>query len=529
MTELFGTQQMEKISLMLLGWAYRKTGSRSEAEELAQEVWLQVYEAAHKAEPIRQPEHFLWKIAHHVWCRRLRKATYFCCVPVEELPLVSQEPDAAHQTAEEAEKVYFLQKMRKSVMELSRLQREMMIRFYLEHQSQQEIAEQLGVSVSTVKWHLFDTRRKLKEDLNNMTSSEFVYRPGKLNMAICGEADSFETISAVGTSMSKQNLCLLCYHEAKTAQELVKTLGLPMAYVEDDLEWLVKNELMKQQGNTFRTAFLIENEEDRQKYLAVYQNMKAEISDAMVNGLLEAEEKIRSIGFQGHDQPMEKLLWLLIYQLSSRIRGIDEEEDFPVRPDGGRYYALGYDVRLCENKLVDTEGWMINGPMNMDRFTWFGLHTFGHAEPEKLFGVPSWNRRKQTLMKMLNEEKALSQLDDEQREAAAELVEKGFLRMEGEKLAPAFCVFTREQFRTLVDMVFRPIEERIEERLKKLDQQLYEICQKNVPEGVAKLAYRMARYELSSITTLFAFRDGKLYVPKDVQDGAFLTLMYERP
>lgn len=529
MTELFSAQQMEEISLMLLGWAYRKTGSRTEAEELAQEVWLQVYEAAHKAEEIRQPEHLLWKIAHHVWCRRLRKTACFCCVPVEELPLVSQEPDVAHQTAEDAEKAFFLQKMRKSIMELSRLQREMMIRFYLEHQSQQEIAEKLGVSVSTVKWHLFDSRRKLKEEMNQMTNSEFVYRPGKLNMAICGEADSFETISAVGTSMSKQNLCLLCYHEAKTAQELVKTLGLPMAYVEDDLEWLVKNELMKKEGNAFRTTFLIESEADRQKFLAVYWNMKAEISDGMVNGLLEAEDKIRAIGFHGCDQPMEKLLWLLIYQLSSRIRGIDEEEDFPIRPDGGRYYALGFDVRPCENKLVDTEGWMVNGPMNMDGFTWFGLHTFGHAEPEKLFGVHSWNRRKQTLMKVLNEEKALSQLDDEQREEAAELVEKGFLRMEGEQLAPNFCVFTREQFSVLMDKVFRPIEERIEDQLKNLDQQLYEICQKNVPEGVTKLAYRMARYELGSIITLFAFRSGKLYVPKDVQDGAFLTLMYERP
>lgn len=529
MTELFSAEQVEEISLMLLKWAYRKTGSRTEAEELAQEVWLQLYEAAHREEPIRQPQHLLWKIAHHVWCRRLRKAAYFRCLPADELPLASQEPDVAHQTAEEAEKAYFLQKMRKRLMELNHLQREMMIRFYLENQSQQEIAHALSVSVSTVKWHLFDTRRKLKEDLSDMTNGDFVYRPGKLQLAICGECDNYETLAALGSSMSKQNICILCYREAKTAEELSKTLGLPMAYVEDDLDFMIRHELMKKEGNAFRTDFLIESQEDRQAYCSIYFKMKTELSDVMVKGLLDAEEKIRSIGFLGSDQPMEKLLWLFIYQLSSRIRGIHEEEDFPLHPDGGRYYLLGYDTRPCEHKAVNMDGWMINGPMYMDGFTWFGLQCFGHGVPEKLFGEHAWERKKKTLATVLNEEKTLPMLGDEQRDDVAELVEKGFLRMEGEKLVPAFCVFTKEQYSKLLETVFQPIEKQIEESLHRLDQQLEALCRKNVPSIAFKQAYRMARYELSVMTTFFACEDGYLYVPGDVEDGEMLTLMYERP
>ena len=42
MTELFTEQQLEAHSLALLRWAYGKTGSRSAAEDLAQEIWMQL-------------------------------------------------------------------------------------------------------------------------------------------------------------------------------------------------------------------------------------------------------------------------------------------------------------------------------------------------------------------------------------------------------------------------------------------------------------------------------------------------------
>ena len=64
---------VEEYSLPLLKWALNKTGSRAEAEDLTQEVWLQFFSAVKKEDksgrPIQQPEHLLWKIARHVWCK----------------------------------------------------------------------------------------------------------------------------------------------------------------------------------------------------------------------------------------------------------------------------------------------------------------------------------------------------------------------------------------------------------------------------------------------------------------------------
>ena len=53
----------------ILNWAVRKTGRRADGEDLAQEVLLQVFLAL-RGQQLRSPEHFVWKVAHHVWCNR---------------------------------------------------------------------------------------------------------------------------------------------------------------------------------------------------------------------------------------------------------------------------------------------------------------------------------------------------------------------------------------------------------------------------------------------------------------------------
>jgi len=75
----------EKISddyyMLLLNWAYKKTGNRSDAEDLAQEVLTQVFCSAQKERHIEKLDNFIWKIAHFVWCNYLKKSvTLRACV-----------------------------------------------------------------------------------------------------------------------------------------------------------------------------------------------------------------------------------------------------------------------------------------------------------------------------------------------------------------------------------------------------------------------------------------------------------------
>ena len=66
-------EMVDRYASPLLSWAYRKTGSSLEAQDLSQEVLLQVTAAVRRetdrGHAVEQPEHLLWKVAHYVWCR----------------------------------------------------------------------------------------------------------------------------------------------------------------------------------------------------------------------------------------------------------------------------------------------------------------------------------------------------------------------------------------------------------------------------------------------------------------------------
>lgn len=368
-----------------------------------------------------------------------------------------------------------------------------------------------------------------------MENNEFVYRPHKLHLYISGEANHFSTINIVNASLSKQNICIACYEKAQTAEKLSRMLGIPMEYVDSDLQWLVENELLMKKGNTYRTAFLIENRDQEQMCHEVYLKLKSELSDVIVNGLMEAEEKIRAIGFHGSDFPMNKLLWLLIYRFADGLVPEDKDAEPPIRADGGRYHVRGFDKEPPERMVLDTSEWSWNGAMNcLSGYHWFGMERFGNAEPVKLFGYASgeWKRMQDMLLRVVEGTVQIDQLDKEERFDLSKLIEKNFVKMEERKPAANFCTFTSEEYRKLKVQVFWPLARKLEKARLKLNESLVTLCSRQVPEHLSHLrptAVKMAQYQLSFLTTFFAYQDGYLYIPKNEKDGAMLTLMHIRP
>jgi DNA-directed RNA polymerase specialized sigma24 family protein len=51
----------DEYSAKILNWAVKKTGSRPDGEDLAQEVLLQVFSAVLRQDRIEKLERFIWK------------------------------------------------------------------------------------------------------------------------------------------------------------------------------------------------------------------------------------------------------------------------------------------------------------------------------------------------------------------------------------------------------------------------------------------------------------------------------------
>lgn len=555
----------KEYSLSLLNWAYRKLGDRSKAEDLAQEALLQIFAAVKKAcdegKMIESEERLVWKIAHYVWCHYLRQKTYLDKLVFMEAPEVEDESDFVREFADAQEREELKCALRKYIARLDFLQREILISFYLDHCLQSEIAERLKISVGMVKWHLFETRKKLRKELEFVMETgkdqDYVYRPRRLKMGICGQAVAQLDTEKIKESLIRQNICIACYEEPKNLDEMAGMLGIPKAYLEFDLRWLVEKEFITEKEGRYSTNFLISTKEEQFGYYEIYYKLRKELSARIIDELCAAEGKLREIGFYGSDAPMEKLLWLLIYRFENYFRQKKENwvgsANAPIRPDGGRYFPLGFvheeagvkaqiadfvkrlkaqDLGGEPGKFIeDVFNWSYNGSMNSDNFYWFGLYDFGVSEIEHMMDgfTPYWEHLHFMLCTILHSDFDISWIGEDKKDQLVQLVEKGFVRIEGNKALPNFVIFTEAQYERLTNEIFEPLTQKLETVYNKLEAELERYYTAYIPAHLAEyreLKVKGALGDMAWITTILAFEDGKLLVPENRLEREFLTLMY---
>ncbi len=520
---------VDEYSLPLLKWARGKTGSPAAAEELTQEVWMQFFSAVRRegsvGNAIAQPEHLLWKVARYVWLKSLRQK--------QPLPLMADVPDPedfSARLAENAEDARLRTWVHQQVVNLNRLQREIFILYYVDRVPTREIARRLGVKESTLRWHLSDTRRKIKEEAKHMTPAEFVYRPRKLHLGINGQAVSQLDTTRINNNLLMQNILLACYNQGRTAAELAEMLGVARPYIEHDIDWLVEREFLAAEKGRYFTTFMISTCTQETAIYRVYEARKPALSGAICQYMFDHEEAIRRIGFIGCDKPMNKLLWTLIYLFTRNLSLPSQTPLPPFRPDGGRYWPLGFD-RSDFDPNSPRANFAYNGAMSGYGFYWFGLHDFGRSEIEDMMDAwkPEYLRLQTLLKKLIHAGFDPSCVTEEEKFTLAQLIEKGFLFMEDDRLTPNFLIFTGEQHDALRREIFAPLAAALWPELESLARDLHELSLSNLPphlKHLAPLAEAMAQHDVAYMTELLAFRDGTLYQPADKRDGEFLTLAY---
>ena len=521
----------EEWAARVLRWARGKTRTTQEAEDLAQSVLMQWLRAVRAQEErgacVAEPEHLLWRIARFVWCKSLRPGTYYRCEPLSEKLSAGETPEeSAERQDEQRRQTAFV---RRQIMRLSRIQRETLVWYYLENRTTADIARRLRVSENTVRWHLSDSRKKIREADGKMTSTEFVYCPKKLHVAINGEAYDDRLTREVLDNLLHQNILLRCYAQGQTAQELCDELGVARPYIEDAVNVLLRDELLTADGGRVRTNFIITSGAQEEARLAVYDAHKDELSREIVRQLMAHEQEIRAIGFIGCDVPMPRLLWWLIYRCTAALPNPAEMPPRPYHADGGAYHLMGF-AREPENRHY--LAWDYNGPMYNDGFRWFGLQHFGNSPVQDLFELnqPHMGKLCALLIRLIQADFDPSCVTADEQELLAELLARGFLRKADGSIKPNFCVLTREQVQRLRQEVFLPIVEAVQPAWTRVCNELRTLCKASVPkhlQALADLPLHMAALAAGYMTEQIAYAYGALEKPETPEDAAMWTLVYE--
>jgi len=281
-------QDAEKIITEYLkpvyGFALKHCSIIQDAEDLSQDIILKAFRALLHKDDIGNADKFIWTVAHNALCNYYRSnSRSAACVPIDELSEVLADPDALLGDDENREA---LERLRLEIAYLSRLQRRIVIAYYFENRKQADIADELGIPLGTVKWHLFEAKKELKRGIGTMRkTSELKFNPIKFSSYGINGSSGFKSPDTFFHSILSQNICYCVRNKAKTVGEIADDLGVSPVYVESEADFLEKYGFLKMQKDKYIVNFIIS--EPTEELLVMQNGMYRSAAKLFVNELYD--------------------------------------------------------------------------------------------------------------------------------------------------------------------------------------------------------------------------------------------------
>lgn len=466
-------------------------------------------------------------------------------MPLEE---IAELPDASAPEADDSGEA--LERLQYEIAYLSKLQRRIVIAYYYENRKQTEIASELGISPGTVKWHLFEARKKLKRGMDMIRkSSELKFNPIHFERyGFAGSVGKNGFCREILRSALSQNVLYSVWQEGKTISEIADELGVSPVYVESEAEYLEENGFLLRQGVRYLCNILIEepSEEFCRMQEELYQKAAGLFANELYEELLRSELlENGSILGGGLDETAENkgkpdrnfILWTLVPYIAAcsdeEKKRISFEEVASLRPDGG--------INICSASVRRTE---VGPPMyaeSMEQFCgpcWNGL-----SDRITLWIIDSeWSERRITESYQEIAQRDLSLLERHfdgeflSKEEYAYLAEQGYLEIRkgaGEEcrtVLQALCIRDEAVKEQLLS-----IGRRIRERHRKEFEAWKETYCRTVLSETPKHLQKMQSYQLQGILGSDGWfilhcmkalvNQGKLKVPEEEQKRSLTTLL----
>lgn len=340
-----------KYAKKIFGFAYAKTHNSYDAEDLSQEILLQILNKKTDFSDVENMDAYIYRICCYTWSNYLRKnKPEWNMINCSE-EIISSIPSDENIEQDLIDRNLF-DKLRQEIMYLSRTRRDITIMYYYENKSGDEIAKILGIPSSTVRWHMSETKTILKERIE-MTDTNMIYKPVRLNVGINGQGDCRD-MNGLTSDLIMQNICVICRENPLSIEEIARTLGISTFYLDEKIEKLLYMDFIRQVGsNKYQTNFFIEDAEYQLANLKFsYENVMS-IALPLYNIAKSILPGYRASGLLEGEFSDNSLMYSLLMQLAldcyndiearaDKITGLSWT--YPRRKDGSRYFVAA-DIR----------------------------------------------------------------------------------------------------------------------------------------------------------------------------------------
>lgn len=352
--------------------------------------------------------------------------------------------------------------------------------YYIDGNSVREIAERFSLSESMVKYLLFQSRKRIREGIGmDMESGRLSYDPVDLTLFFWGGKCVYYDIFK--ENRLRQNIVMACYYEKQTEEQLSLQLGVPTAYLEDELKKLLEYDLITKKGPGYRSNIVIVTAKELEAIDRYSGNDLVKTADgikAFVDGYMD---EFRRMACWGGGMPLNSLKWTLVSLILRRayvdLMQSEAKPDYPADCFGDR----------CVRFLMETAK---NDP--------YFVGVSAHCSKDGtvcLWDVPLNGEPLHPLISPVRAEMLLSLPDaqpasDGERLVCAELLEMGLARKEGQRILPAFPFLNGEQSALVNDMILPAARNICDGALKRIDG-VSRIMREHAPEHLADYAGKL--------------------------------------
>lgn len=497
----------------IYGYAFARLYDKDKVEDLAAEIVCEILASAPKLKSEEAFWAFAWKIAENTFRKFIKREEIKR--KVEQLP---DEPDIGVYAAspekecieEETrnERIYLL---RRELSLLTKTHREVCVAYYVDNKSCSEIAREQNISVEMVKYHLFKTRKLLKEGIG-MTRElgEKSYNPGTFRLDFWGDRNKYATLferKLPGAIM------LAAYDVPMTANELSIELGVAMPYLEDELQTLEAAGVLMKVGAKYQTNLVIITDAYEKDFVRktshVYEDTANEIFDKAVALL----PQIRRLEFRGNNYDDNRLLFMALNM--AMVKGYQTAHErmpsvtAPKLPLGGCGWIFGYDNDYVNHHFIGVtmETW------NKAGTAWFSAENYIAIRACQVYDHSKFCEKAEAMCAaILNEE------PDKSNETLPWLIEHGFVRCTDGRLSANYPVFSAAVYEQLLHLL-TPISELVAECVIEITDKAARILTDVAPAAVKGQCATIARIHHGLDVMAFLMESlidsGKLIVPTE--------------
>ena len=465
--------KMTDTAKSILSYCMARTSNHFEAEDLAQDIIVEIYKSADNIRNADAFYGFMWAVAGNVykqWCKK--KAKNKECEITDDLFNVAELLD------DERDDLHLL---RRELALLTEKYRKAVVLYYIENKSCSEISNHLAISESMVKYLLFKSRQILKEGITmERTYGEQSYNPKELSILYWGNGKN--TYNSVYENKISQNILFACYNDKLTAEGISIELGVAVPYIEDILKQLVECDALGLDGRKYYTNIVIFTSDCAVEVANKTKEFRNNISDALseiiTNGKLSNSEAWLTVCCILHKAIFENLQSKVKIELSENKFGENcivwaVEKSI----DSMRNKGFEFGVSNTENE-------------NGDRVQFFDFTINGDMVHHSFYSSKSFTSV------FIDIAKGKTEFDNEfENVAVAELVKKGYVLNDNGKLKVNVPVFTKEEFEQFMSR-FNSTVELVEQNANAIMSKASKIIKNYIPVHLKSLSYQMAYFRI---------------------------------